>query len=123
MAKNEKLVDLKPEKVTPSQLEKIQTIVSNINKSQMEIGRLETSKHMISHQVVTFQDDANNTGGLTSANGVVVLTGSPQNIEICWVANSNSNGLNIDNISLREVQGHPAFVSGALINQDDNPTA
>ena len=57
MAKNEKLVDLKPEKVTPSQLEKIQTIVSNINKSQMEIGRLETSKHMISHQVVAFQDE------------------------------------------------------------------
>ena len=57
MAKNEKLVDLKPEKVTPSQLEKIQTIVSNINKAQMEIGRLETSKHMISHQVVTLQDE------------------------------------------------------------------
>ena len=57
MAKNEKLVDLKPEKVTPSQLEKIQNVVSNINKSQMEIGRLETSKHMISHQVVTFQDE------------------------------------------------------------------
>jgi len=57
MAKNEKLVDLKPEKVTPSQLEKIQTIVSNINKSQMEIGRLETSKHMISHQVIKFQDE------------------------------------------------------------------
>ena len=33
MAKKEKLVDLKPEKVTPSQLEKIQTIVSNINQS------------------------------------------------------------------------------------------
>ena len=57
MAKKEELVDLKPEKVTPSQLEKIQTIVSNINKAQMEIGRLETSKHMISHQVVGLQDE------------------------------------------------------------------
>ena len=57
MAKNEKLVDLKPEKVTPSQLEKIQTVVSNINKSQMEIGRLETTKHMISHQVAGLQDE------------------------------------------------------------------
>ena len=57
MAKKQELVDLKPEKVTPSQLEKIQTIVSNINKAQMEIGRLETSKHMISHQVVGLQDE------------------------------------------------------------------
>ena len=57
MTKKEELVDLKPEKVTPSQLEKIQTIVSNINKAQMEIGRLETSKHMISHQVVNLQDE------------------------------------------------------------------
>jgi len=57
MAKKEELVDLKPEKVTPSQLEKIQTIVSNINKAQIEIGRLETSKHMISHQVVNLQDE------------------------------------------------------------------
>ena len=57
MTKKEELVDLKPEKVTPSQLEKIQTIVSSINKAQMEIGRLETSKHMISHQVVSLQDE------------------------------------------------------------------
>ena len=57
MTKKEELVDLKPEKVTASQLEKIQTVVSNINKSQMEIGRLETTKHMISHQVVTLQDE------------------------------------------------------------------
>ena len=57
MAKKEKLVDLKPEKVTASQLEKIQTAVSDINRAQMEIGRLETSKHMISHQVVALQDE------------------------------------------------------------------
>ena len=57
MAKNEKLVDLKPEKVTPSQLEKIQTVVSNINKSQMEIGRLETAKHKVLHQA-SITDDA-----------------------------------------------------------------
>ena len=57
MTKKEELVDLKPEKVTASQLEKIQTVVSNINKSQMEIGRLETTKHMISHQVITLQDE------------------------------------------------------------------
>ena len=57
MAKKEKLVDLKPEKVTPSQLEKIQKIVSNINRAQMEIGRLETQKHNLLHQVAGLQDE------------------------------------------------------------------
>ena len=82
-----------------------------------------------------FQDDANNTGGLTSANGVVTLTGSPQNIEICWVANSNSNGLNIarntnaaytftvDNVSIKKIEGNFGFCSGTsnLINQNNLP--
>ena len=57
MTKKEKLVDLKPEKVTASQLEKIQTAVSDINRAQMEIGRLETSNHMLSHQVLSMQDN------------------------------------------------------------------
>ena len=57
MTKKEELVDLKPEKVTASQLEKIQTAVSDINRAQMEIGRLETSKHMLSHQVLSMQDN------------------------------------------------------------------
>ena len=57
MAKKEKLVDLKPEKVTPSQLEKIQKAVSNINRAQMEIGRLETQKHNLSHQIAGLQDE------------------------------------------------------------------
>ena len=57
MTKKEKLVDLKPEKVTASQLEKIQKAVSNINRAQMEIGRLETQKHNLSHQVAGLQDE------------------------------------------------------------------
>jgi|TARA_R100001224_G_scaffold101068_1_gene72512 hypothetical protein len=57
MAKKEKLVDLKPEKITDEQLNKIQTIVSNINKTQMEIGRFETQKHLLSHQVFKFQEE------------------------------------------------------------------
>ena len=57
MAKKEKLVDLKPEKITDEQLNKIQTIVSNINRTQMEIGKYETQKHLLSHQVIKFQDD------------------------------------------------------------------
>lgn len=80
-----------------------------------------------------FQDNANNTGGLTSGNGTVQLTGSSQNIEIFWVANNDSNGLNIarntaaayefivDNVSVRKVEGNFAFADGALINQDNLP--
>ena len=51
------MVDLKPEKVTASQLEKIQKVVSDINRAQMEIGRLETTKHNIMHQVAGLQDE------------------------------------------------------------------
>jgi|TARA_R100001463_G_scaffold33265_2_gene74007 hypothetical protein len=57
MAKKEKLVDLKPEKVTDEQLNKIQTIVSNINKAQMEIGRYEAGKHTLLHTVQSLQGE------------------------------------------------------------------
>ena len=57
MTKKEKLVDLKPEKVTASQLEKIQKAVSDINRAQMEVGRLETTKHNIMHQIAGLQDE------------------------------------------------------------------
>ena len=57
MTKKEELVDLKPEKVTSSQLEKIQKTVSNINRAQMEMGRLETQKHNLLHQVAGLQDE------------------------------------------------------------------
>ena len=57
MTKKEELVDLKPEKVTPSQLEKIQKAVSDINRAQMEVGRLETTKHNIMHQIVVMQNE------------------------------------------------------------------
>jgi len=56
MAKS-KIVDLnpKPEKITLSQLEKVQKAVSDINRAQMEIGRLETQKHMLNHEVDKLQ--------------------------------------------------------------------
>ena len=57
MTKKEELVDLKPEKVTASQLEKIQKAVSDINRAQMEVGRLETTKHNIMHQIAGLQDE------------------------------------------------------------------
>ena len=57
MAKKEKAVDLKPQKITDAELEKIQSIISNINQFNMEIGRLETAKHKILHQA-SITDDA-----------------------------------------------------------------
>ena len=82
-----------------------------------------------------FQDNANNTGGLTSGNGTIQLTGSSQNIEIFWVANNDSNGLNIarntgeaytftvDNVSIKKIEGNFGFCSGTsnLINQNNLP--
>ena len=58
MTDKDNVVDLnpKPEKITPSQLEKVQKAVSDINRVQLEIGRLETQKHMLNHETVKMQD-------------------------------------------------------------------
>ena len=58
MAKKEKIVDLKskPEKVTDIQLKKIQNVVSQINRLQMELGMMETKKHAILHHVGVCQE-------------------------------------------------------------------
>ena len=57
MAKKEKVVDLKPkaEKITDDQLKRLQTTVSNINQVQMEIGRIETQKHNVIHNLAHSQ--------------------------------------------------------------------
>tara|TARA_R100001594_G_scaffold119396_1_gene154825 strand:- start:704 stop:1009 length:306 start_codon:yes stop_codon:yes gene_type:complete len=56
--KAEKIVDLKPkaEKVTEEQLAKVQGIVNNINRSQLDLGMLETRKHAMLHNVTLMQD-------------------------------------------------------------------
>jgi len=56
MAKS-KIVDLnpKPEKITTPQLEKVQKVVSDINRAQMEVGRLETQKHILLHDITQLQ--------------------------------------------------------------------
>ena len=56
MAKKEKAVDLKPQKITDEQLEKVQAIISNINQFNMEIGRIEGQKHELLHQRQITQD-------------------------------------------------------------------
>ena len=55
MAKKEKVVDLKPTNISEEQLKTIQDLVSPINQAQMEMGRIETQKHMMLHQVTDLQ--------------------------------------------------------------------
>ena len=57
MTKKEKLVDLKPEKVTDEQLTKIQDIVNSINRAQMEVGRYEAGKHTLLHTIQVLQGE------------------------------------------------------------------
>ena len=54
--KTPKVKDLRPEKITDEQLKKVQDVVNNLNRSQMEIGQLETRKHEILHNVAVIRD-------------------------------------------------------------------
>jgi hypothetical protein len=56
--KTDQIIDLKPkaEKITPEQLAEVQGLVSNINRTQMEIGSLETRKHQMLHSISTIQE-------------------------------------------------------------------
>jgi len=55
--KKEEIIDLsKPEKVTEEQLKEVQTTINDINKSQLEIGSMETRKHNLLHQISLLQE-------------------------------------------------------------------
>ena len=49
--KTEKVIDLTPkaEKITEEQLKQVQEAVSNLNRTQMEIGHMESRKHELLH--------------------------------------------------------------------------
>ena len=55
MAKKEKVVDLKPTSITDEQLKNIQNLVAPINQAHLELGRIETRKHSIMHEIVELQ--------------------------------------------------------------------
>ena len=57
MAKKEKLVDLKPEKITDEQLKKLQDTVNGINRAQLEIGSMEVKKHELMHNIAGLRDN------------------------------------------------------------------
>jgi heterodisulfide reductase subunit C len=57
--KEEKVVDLKPQKISEEQLQKIQQLVNILNTGQMELGMLETKKHRMLHEIAALQDQLN----------------------------------------------------------------
>ena len=54
--KREKVVDLKPTSVTEQELTGLQNLVNALNRTQMEIGNIESRKHTLLHQVIQFQN-------------------------------------------------------------------
>tara|TARA_R110002020_G_scaffold92638_1_gene224101 strand:- start:526 stop:828 length:303 start_codon:yes stop_codon:yes gene_type:complete len=56
--KKEKIVDLKSkaEKITEEQLTKVQDLINQINRSQMELGQMETRKHAMLHNISLLQE-------------------------------------------------------------------
>ena len=55
--KIKELKGIKPEKVTESQLKKIQEIVDKINRTQMNVGQLESRKHQALHFLAGMNDE------------------------------------------------------------------
>ena len=56
MAKNDKIVDLKPTSITTEELKRLQELVNLINRGEMQIGNLEAKKHALLHQVIAIQE-------------------------------------------------------------------
>ncbi len=54
--KTPKVKDLRPIKVSKEQLDGIQGLLKQMNSMQLEIGRMETRKHMINHEYTKIQD-------------------------------------------------------------------
>ena len=64
MAKNtnKKIKELKtekPSKITNEELNKVQSIVNDLNRAQIEIGSFESKKHNLLHHVATLQEQLN----------------------------------------------------------------
>ena len=55
-AKIKELTGVKPEKITDDQLKEVQDLINNINRSQMELGQVETKKHAMLHNVSMLQE-------------------------------------------------------------------
>ena len=54
MAKTKKKAE-KAKKITNDELNKVQTIINDLNRGQLELGIMETKKHNILHHISTLQ--------------------------------------------------------------------
>ena len=54
--KTPKVKDLRPEKITDEQLNKLQKAVNNMNGLQLEIGSMEAKKHDLLHGIAAARD-------------------------------------------------------------------
>ena len=54
--KIKELKGIKPEKITDDQLKKVQDLINEINRSQMELGQMETRKHAMLHNISSLQE-------------------------------------------------------------------
>ena len=68
MAKKEKkkvkegdIIDLKPTHIEKEQLDKIKDQVNRINKFQLEVGIIESTKHALLHQIGSVQNEISET--------------------------------------------------------------
>jgi|TARA_R110002012_G_scaffold195072_1_gene363287 uncharacterized protein HemX len=48
--------DIRPEKITDKQLKDVQDLINEINRSQMELGQIETKKHAMLHNISMQQE-------------------------------------------------------------------
>tara|TARA_R110002126_G_scaffold107861_8_gene243573 strand:- start:198 stop:509 length:312 start_codon:yes stop_codon:yes gene_type:complete len=48
--------DAKPVSISEEQLVRVQEIVNNLNRAQIEIGSMEVKKHALTHQVNSMQE-------------------------------------------------------------------
>ena len=55
--KIKELKGIKPEKVTDEQLKKVQDLINEINRAQIELGQMETRKHAMLHHVSALQEN------------------------------------------------------------------
>ena len=55
-AKIKELKGIKAEKITTEQLEKVQNVINDINRTQMEVGQMESKKHAMLHHVSVLQE-------------------------------------------------------------------
>ena len=57
--KKEKVLDLKPEKISSDDLQELQNVVSAINKLQFDVGTMEVQKHNALHALFQGNDKLN----------------------------------------------------------------